>query len=442
MKKWKKFLSALLLVGQLTSLTGCVTTPKDTSDASVAESTGEVDYNAEVEYTIWALATNDDSKATFNEAVERVKKKFPNVTLQVEEDPQDGDVKIKTMAAAGTMPDFYVTNNSLVQLFKRSNNNQSLDKWLNETGLIEQLDPEKIKDIVDPYDGKIYAVNRPSGPLEFVANKKVFDKLGLEIPTNYDEFLHVVEVCRKNDILPMALSFKEGFQCAQLFECMLTRDKISLWDIDKGDMKTSEEAFTTAANKMKALIDSGFYSPSAFTMTEQDALTAFESGQAAMFMASGLYHIISLDREMNSSDLVLMGYPWQEAGKPLDKSLRAGGNDRNTGYTVSPSAEQLDVAGTWLSYFSLELADLEYARGMCMKVTTNDVPLSDTVGELAKSFANQDFEMLTPMPWAWDHGESYAVLCEQCNKFFTGDYATEDFLKNMQSEMDEVLSSK
>ena len=58
-----------------------------------------------------------------------------------------------------------------------------------------------------------------------------------------------------------------------------------------------------------------------------------------------------------------------------------------------------------------------------------------------QTFFNLKVESNTPMPWAWNHADSYSVICEQINKLFTGDYAVEDFARDTDEMMAEILAS-
>lgn len=447
----KKLISLLLAV-LLLSCTACMASGEDPSSgnsdsqgSAASDEEVNIDYDAEIEYTIWALTNEEGVNYGFEAGVAAAKEKFPNVTLNIEPDPQDGDVKIKTAAAAGTMPDFYVTNNSLVQTFKKSNNNQALDKWMEATGLIDVMDPEQLEDFVDPFDGHIYgfAFELP-GSIDIVVNMDLLHSLGLELPQNYDEFVNVIKVCRENDVLPVSDYFKEGFIASQYFEMVLTRYGYSLWDLDKGDIAAQDEVFMTATNKMKNLVDLGMFSPSAFTISGEDARLAFLNGEALMTRLAGSTwaNYFDTQAEERGLNLALLGYPFQDAGEEMNNSIRVGGGVRNTGYTVSPSAENLDVAGAWICYFSVGCVDGLYEGGYAsQKLTTNDVKIEKDLGPLAEEFFNLKVESNTPMPWAWNHADSYSVICEQINKLFTGDYAVEDFARETDELMAEILAA-
>ena len=444
MKK-QKLISLLFVLLLLLSCTACMESDKasSSSESSSDSTSGEIDYNTTIEYTIWALTNDEGLNCGFESGVAAAKEKFPNVTLNIEPDPQDGDVKIKTVAAAGTMPDFYVTNNALVQIFKKSNNNQAIDKWMEQTGLINQMAPDFFNDFVDPFDGHIYgfAFELP-GSLDLIANMDLMDSLGIDMPTNYNEFLDFVQACHSNNITPVAESFKEGFQCAQFFEFVLTREGCNLGDLDKGTISATDDVFVKASEKVKGLVDAGTFSPSAFTVSGEDAGLSFLNNEAAMVRFTGTTKIDYFDSRAEGRTFKLVGYPFQDEGQPLDNANRVGGGVRNTGYAVSPTAKELDVAGSWLCYFSVGNVEGLYKNGYTTeKLTTNDIQAEKKSGPLSQEYFNLKVDSITPMPWAWNHGDSYGVICEQCNKFFTGDYSVEDFTKETNEMMQEILAA-
>ncbi|MBC8534368.1 ABC transporter substrate-binding protein [Yeguia hominis] len=444
MKK-QKLISLLFVLLLLLSCTACMESDKasSSSESSSDSTSGEIDYNTTIEYTIWALTIDESSQCGFDAGVAAAKEKFPNVTLNIEPDPQDGDVKIKTLAAAGTMPDFYVTNNALVQIFKKSNNNQAIDKWMEQTGLINQMDRDSLDELSDPLDGHIYGFSGgSSGTVDLIANMDLLDSLGIDMPTNYNEFLDFIQACHSNNITPVADSFKEGFQTALYFDFVLTREGYNLWDIDKGTISATDDVFVKAAEKVKGLVDAGMFSPSAFTISEEDARLSFLNNEAAMCRLPGTTWTDYFDSRAEGRTFKLVGYPFQDEGQPQDTANRVGGGDRNNGYAVSPTAKELDVAATWLCYFSVGNVEGLYKNGYTTeKLTTNDIQAEKKSGPLSQEYFNLKVDSITPMPWAWNHGDSYGVICEQCNKFFTGDYSVEDFTKETNEMMQEILAA-
>ena len=112
----------------------------------------------------------------------------PNITIKEDTRPagSEGDNLVKTKLATGDMSDVFIYNNgSLLQALKPEQNLTPLDDqpWV---GQLDQTFAESSKGA----DGKIYG--GPSGTAfggGVLYNIPLYEKLGLEIPKTWDEFM-------------------------------------------------------------------------------------------------------------------------------------------------------------------------------------------------------------------------------------------------------------
>lgn len=96
----------------------------------------------------------------------------------------------------------------------------SLTSFFEENDLVDKF-PADLIDLVSK-DGEIYSVpvNVHRGNVLWY-NKEVFDNLGLEAPTTFDEFFEVAETLKENGITPLALGDRESWTATHLFESIL-----------------------------------------------------------------------------------------------------------------------------------------------------------------------------------------------------------------------------
>lgn len=62
----------------------------------------------------------DNNKTLADYAAEKVKEKYPNVTLEFEDYPQDGGQTLKTRAATGDLPDLFNVDGGLAETLIKS----------------------------------------------------------------------------------------------------------------------------------------------------------------------------------------------------------------------------------------------------------------------------------------------------------------------------------
>ena len=134
-----------------------------------------------------AVATTP-TVASAKALIEAFKAANPDITIKMETRPggSEGDNLVKTRLATGDMADVFVYNNgSLLQAIKPEQNLHPLDDqpW---AGQLDELFAESSKGS----DGKIYG--GPSGTAfggGVLYNIPLYEKLGLEIPKTWDEFM-------------------------------------------------------------------------------------------------------------------------------------------------------------------------------------------------------------------------------------------------------------
>lgn len=138
----------------------------------------------------------------------------PNVTIEIENRPQggDGDNVVKTRLATGEMTDIFFYNaGSLLQAL------QPADTLVDLTGqeFMDNVDPSFIQTVSQ----KGMAFGVPTGTAMgggILYNKKVYEQLGLSVPTTWAEFEANNEKIKEAGIAPVIATFGDTWT-SQLF---------------------------------------------------------------------------------------------------------------------------------------------------------------------------------------------------------------------------------
>jgi len=450
----KAFSLGLALLLAASTMVGCGDKAKTGSDSSpsegqAAESTpestsGEEQEAPEEQITITAMLqyTSDSGKKATDYAIERMKEIMPEVNLEMEVMPEDGDVTLKTRIAAGTLPDIWKSNTGLVYLALESDNAMELDKYVEETGILDRINPGE-RDLLYAKDGHCYAIPYFSQESYLIYyNKQVFEENNVKIPTNYSEFLDAVKTFRANDITPLSLFAKDVWCPVAILDAIVTRDDPrGLVPIDTGEARMTDEVYVKGATKLKELIDAGLISQTAFTASNDEAMAAFANNEAAMY-ANGCWAIKDLYAIMGDG-FGYLDYPLQDGeATEANKNIRSGGQSAG-GFSIAPYSEHADVAAKYACLLAMELANGRYKYGEVLSSFTTDegITQDEDFGPVAVQYAedSKDFTSYTLFPWAYDHADSMSILGEEISKLMTGDYAVEDFIANTDSRITEML---
>jgi raffinose/stachyose/melibiose transport system substrate-binding protein len=158
---------------------------------------------------------NDPSSTKFADALAQgFMKAHPNITVKVDLRPDgtDGDNLIKTRLSTGTMDDVFIYNSgSLLQALHPDNE------------LVNLADQPWAKNLTTDFKNAVSTSNgmygAPTGTTYdggIMYNKKVYARLGLSIPTTWDQFISNSEKIKAAGITPVLVSYGDTWT-SQLF---------------------------------------------------------------------------------------------------------------------------------------------------------------------------------------------------------------------------------
>ena len=137
------------------------------------------------------------------------------VTVKVETRPggTDGDNVVKTRLSTGDMTDVFMYNGgSLFQAIDPATNLVPMDDTV-DTSAMEDSFLETVK-IGDEYFGTPFSTAQGGGVLY---NRTVYDKLGLKVPTTWDEFMANNAKIKAAGIAPVIQTYQTDTWTSQLF---------------------------------------------------------------------------------------------------------------------------------------------------------------------------------------------------------------------------------
>ncbi len=225
MKKMRKFLSVLLAVVMIVSMISACSkdekkdetpasndavatqAPSDSDNAAATEAPKE--NNPVTLQTVSMYGGTDPNAANYQDNIAKFMETYPYITI--EDDSQTSDQDWKTKIAA----DFSVGNEpDVIQYFTDANASDVLaaDKFVS----IDEIKAEYPDYAKDTLASALKAAANPDGVERAVpttgyweglfCNKDLFDKYGLELPTDWDKLTKAIDTFKQNDIVPIAVS--------------------------------------------------------------------------------------------------------------------------------------------------------------------------------------------------------------------------------------------
>jgi raffinose/stachyose/melibiose transport system substrate-binding protein len=194
---------ALLSIASMIALAACsssqTTGKQDNSAGTKTADTGKSGDKKTLEF--WYIDPGDKEKV-YLEAVERFKKKHPDVEVKTLQTPNDTyKQKFAVAMSGGTPPDvFHSWGGGWLKEFVNQGNVLDITGKFDSNAFSKQaLDNSTFSD-------KTYGLPLGVSLAEFWYNKDLFAKYGLKAPTTWDELLNVVDTLKKNKVIPIALA--------------------------------------------------------------------------------------------------------------------------------------------------------------------------------------------------------------------------------------------
>lgn len=281
-------------------------------------------------------SSQDRFLQTFSELVEKEHKGY---TVEVTLLPDDQYyTSLKSKLSTGQAPDMF-----LVQPKKAS---ASSVEGMAEAGYVEDLsDLENWDNIVDSvkadmsYEDKPYAVSASVGVLGTWYNKSVFEKNGIALPKNWDEFLAACQKLKDAGITPITMGDKDSYMIQfGMYQVAANQVYPNNAEFDNqlytGKTKFTDKEWINTITMYHELYKKGFVTETSLGLGQSQAQQMFVDQKAAMIFDGDFSYAAFENVEF---DLGFMGLP---ANKTGETNIAAA---TSAGYAISKDSDDKQV---------------------------------------------------------------------------------------------------
>lgn len=439
MKKLLKPISLLLALAMVGSLAACSSGNKESAQSTAGSSKSVKTYTL-LMYTDWYKSGWKALEEHINTHTDETGFKL---NIQKIAGGNQGDQVIETKFASGDLPDMIETYGP--QWVDANANGLSKLVPLDDISSKTQYDSTAL-DSYYKYNGKLYGMPIDSVVLSGVFyNKKVFSKLNLSIPKNWDELLAACAKIKAAGITPVYYSAKDEWTASGIDLVGFTEDVVNsgksfpdyMDELNSNKKHFADSpAFLDLLQKGKDLITKGFVNSTYLSDTYDNAQQALVNGKAAMYPL-GTWVV----------DEIRQKYPdkLDDIGAfPLPTPSGKGYVQMFDPFTISVTTSSSDVAGAKkaLDFIESNKAQQIYANAqpgiyLNKNVTVSNLPQAD-----------QDLKKVMDAGKAmtdWESVLKYSVGngLGDILSFYTGQLKTPaDVGKTMDAEMKKNAQSK
>ncbi|WP_373423950.1 ABC transporter substrate-binding protein [Paenibacillus sp. tmac-D7] len=288
MMKW----ASVLLVGTV-AITGCAQTNKAGSEAQNTN-TGEA-KKSESKVKISFIHWRGEDKKVFEELIADFNKANPNISVEMNIFPSESYLaNAQAKLLDGSSGDVFASfPGAQFETISKSNLYEDLSKESfvsNYNDNLIQAGKKDGKQFAFPYQ---LVYNQP------IYNKAIFEKLKLQIPKSWDEFLQVCETLKSNGYVPIAFPGQD-IGPGQFVNSMMMNNNTDedIWSkVESGQAKLTDEWFVKTLSQFKELADKGYFQKDSLGTNKDIAGSLFAQEKAAM-LATGSY-MMSSNKQLN-----------------------------------------------------------------------------------------------------------------------------------------------
>ena len=415
----KKVMSAILGIGLLAGIAGC-------SGGTNEEASGE----ATLTLSIWETY----EKAGMEKIAEVFEKENPDIQVNVEVTPWSQYwTKLEAASTGGTAADIVTMLSS--EFYNYASNDQLLN--LSELTDNGDLDVAKYRPEIAElytYDGDLYTIPKDVDSLGLWYNKTLFDEQGLSYPDETWTWETLLETAKK---LTDKENGKYGFAAPNTgqdgYNSFVFQNEGRFLSDDHESSTINEESTVEALQWFVDLSVKEGVSPTDDQLSENDAVTSFQSGKVAMVVQGSWMCSQFKDNEYTRENCDVAVLP-----KGKVRATQMNGK----GYAISAQTKYPEAAKKFLTFLGSE-------EGMRIQAETGTaIPAYEGLEQAwadavtvfnAQVFVDQlEFGVMKPYSKATKQMEN--IINEGLRPAFNGDKTVADLTPDMDRQINDALA--
>lgn len=422
---WIRASAAMLL-----TIAGCSSQSHSDPFLLSGDASGESEQIT-LRYSSYLLDTAQAGKVYFD-AIAEFEKLHPNIKIDadfIQNNNYTSGIKIRLLG--GEQMDVFDTwSPSLFEEFHALRSDVYLD--LTGASFLKEFYPNSLLPVT--IGDRVYGAPEVMHSDGLLYNKTLFDRLGLEVPRTWDEFIALCLKLKQAGIIPVAMDAE--WSTAQFFWGSIMSDNgaDSAWTkkLENGEIPIDNPVFVDAIQKNREIIDRKWVPPNWKSLKHEQSKDLVGSGQAAMII-TGTWDIPSIKERNPAQDIRFMMVPGSVKTVP---NINVG-----TYRVISSRTEHPEEAKQFVAFMNGRTTQEKLAAGALAVPSVISAPTgrTDSVSSIAAAVTREDATLY------WPHTvstESLQVkIQEGVNKYLAGQ-PLKAALADIQQAIDEAAAER
>lgn len=239
------------------------------------------------------------------------------------------------------------------------------------------------------YDGTVYAMPFDANYWVVYYNKTIYDDLGLEVPTTWEQFTANAEAIAAEDITPFFATIDGGWTSFIWFEELLSKTDPQLYvDLTSGDASYTDPEVREVMELWLELYESDYFTPADTPWADEPSMLA--SGNVAMTVAGAWRNGAFVEAGMTDEDYGAFVMPVIEEGTQPSVISESGI------IAAASGGDQTEESADWLLNLvspDAQTAALEESQGMSPNLEV--APPNPILETVSADVADNEYQVLT-----------------------------------------------
>jgi len=288
MKKYKKIISVLVVATMVFALAACAGTPTSTTPPGVTspDTSPDTSDTPPVSNVVLSYIVDRDTEQSGFLAVMERFTELTGIRFEQELRPggAEGETLLQVRFATGVEPDFlWFNSGSMVSLLDPTNNLADLSGQ----PFLDRLQPSFLETVT--FDGRIVGIpGRTSMGGGWLYNIAVYEELGLEVPTSWEQLMANNEIILASGRTPVIASYRDSWTAQLLLLAdfhnlhVQMPEFAELYETNQAHFATTPKALR-GFEKLFEIFEAGFINADHMAMTYDLALEKLVSGEGVHY---------------------------------------------------------------------------------------------------------------------------------------------------------------
>lgn len=411
-------------------VSACGNNASDQANKPVAEAGSSPAESIQPEVTLSFLHWRGEDVEAFNAIIDKFQQEYPNITVEMQTLPSD------QYQTSGTAK---IADGSAGDIFASFPGAQF--EGLSKAGLYTDLSGESFLTNfnealiqVGAKEGKQWAVPYQLVYNDPIYNVKLFEKLGLEPPKNWEGFLALCAKLKENGIIPIAFAGADigpgQFMNTMVMNNLPSED--AFVKVEAGEEKLTNDWWVKTLSQIKELNDKGYFQENALGTKDAVAGALFIQEKAAI-LASGSYQLAQNKAQNPDLEQKLLAPITVEA----DQAKYEGIHTSTFLLGINSKSKHPEEAQKFLEFLSRKDIAGQYANATGQNVTVQGVEYNTPELNVVSEWA--DKKTLFQPRFTISNGENQKAVTNSIQAVLGGD-SPEDAAKEAQAIVDQQIS--